>query len=87
MKSPFYFAPFAAFFARTFALAAAAFLARAVRSAGVMDAAAALPPRAPPFLPTSRKYSSAAFGGFFAFMSIAYPRLVKFLLASLPPVS
>ena len=40
------------FFAfRAFALAAAAFFARAVRSAGVMEAAAAGPPILPPILP------------------------------------
>jgi hypothetical protein len=44
---PFFFA----FFAPTFALAAAAFLARAVRCSGVIAAAAAGPPSLPPSRP------------------------------------
>ena len=42
-----------AFFARTFALAAAAFLARAVRSAAVMVSNDRLPPILPPLRPIS----------------------------------
>ena len=70
--------PFARFFAltfRTLALAAAAFFARAVRSAGVMVSRLRLPPILPAadpcFFPSFRKYSDTAAGTFFFAISTA----------------
>lgn len=65
-----------AFLLRTFALAAAAFLARAIRSAGVIFSAARIPPSLPAFAAvfreSSRKYLETPGGTFFrAMMSIA----------------
>src|ERR1019366_1421100 len=67
---------FFAFLLRTLALAAAAFCARAVRSAGVMAFAAALPPATPPTFPPWRPVSWKNFrtsgGSFFIFIPTAY---------------
>jgi hypothetical protein len=70
---------FLAFLLLTLALAAAAFFARAVRSAGVMEAAAAgppiLPPILPPLRPISLKYSAMPSGSFFRLMSNSLKQL------------
>jgi hypothetical protein len=64
-----------AFFFRTITLAAAAFLARALRSSGVMFFAAVFPPEEPYFFPYLEKKANASGGSLDVTIFLAYTLL------------